>query len=203
MNIRETWLYRIWSRFLTWFGDIMVRFSPPIVSFADIENLQEKICLGDVVCRKYDCYLDSYFIPGEFTHSGIYVGNGQMRHMLAEGDQTIDLGDFVKDCDGFILLRPGYTGKLAADKAVQWALDVRAKYDFLFDSIEFQTAYDYKNAGLVFRPTILHKPKDMYLYCHEFTAIALLKGGIMLDIDSSKAILADDFIRCCDVILEV
>ena len=35
---------------------------------------------GCIVLRGYKCYADGFFIPGDFSHSGIYVGDGMMIH---------------------------------------------------------------------------------------------------------------------------
>lgn len=38
---------------------------------------------GDVLARGYDSYLDSVFIPGEYSHTGVYVGEGKVIHAVA------------------------------------------------------------------------------------------------------------------------
>ena len=53
----------------------------------EIENM---IQVGDIVCRGYTSYLDGKFIPGKFSHSGIYVGNHTVIHAVAEGVEKID-----------------------------------------------------------------------------------------------------------------
>lgn len=60
---------------------------------------------GDVFVRRYRNYLDGYFIPGRFSHSGIYIGCGIIIHAMSGGVQKIDILDFLR-CDGFAILRP-------------------------------------------------------------------------------------------------
>lgn len=99
---------------------------------------------GDIVMRKYVHYLDGYFIPGEFSHSSIYVGNGKIVHAIAEGVQLIDVIDFLR-CDGFCIMRP--KDKEAAAAAIEMAESfIGIPYDFGF--IDGEEAF----------------------YCHELTA---------------------------------
>ena len=65
-------------------------------------NLARK---GDIFVRRYRNYLDGYFIPGRFSHSGIYIGVGTIIHAMSDGVQKIDILDFLR-CDGFAILRP-------------------------------------------------------------------------------------------------
>jgi len=38
---------------------------------------------GDLILRAYECYLDGLFIPGTYTHTGIYIGDGKVIHAVA------------------------------------------------------------------------------------------------------------------------
>ena len=99
---------------------------------------------GDIVMRGYSMYLDGFFIPGEFSHSSIYVGDNTIVHAVAEGVQTIDVIDFLR-CDRFCIMRPK-DATLAA-KAVKEANSfIGTPYDF--DFVEGTDAF----------------------YCHEMTA---------------------------------
>lgn len=99
---------------------------------------------GCVLLRAYTFYLDGFFIPGSYSHSGIYVGNGKVIHAVAEGVEEIDIIDFLR-CDRFCILKPLDNDKalLAVDKAKFF---LKTPYDFDFE--------DGTEA----------------LYCHELTA---------------------------------
>lgn len=99
---------------------------------------------GDIVIRGYKNYLDGFFIPGKFSHSGVYVGEGKIIHAIAEGVQKIDIIDFLR-CDRFCIMRP--KNKEYASAAVEKAhLFLGTPYDFDFTDGEEA------------------------LYCHELTA---------------------------------
>ncbi|MFA5186908.1 MAG: YiiX/YebB-like N1pC/P60 family cysteine hydrolase [Patescibacteria group bacterium] len=170
--------YRCWRRLLTWVGDIYFATEPPKVRGEHIRALMDRVRAGDVLCRKYTYYLDSYLIPGSYSHSGISVGNGFGIHAVAEGVSRIDLIDFVKDSDGFVLLRPRYAGDDKRITAVESASrNIGKPYDFLFD----------------------RRDKSAY-YCHELTAAALADGDIV--VKSGGAITADDIIAACEIVYQ-
>ena len=71
------------ERFLTIFGDIKVYKRPLflvydpgsyLVKGEDIRQLIRQIQPGDILVRKYKNYLDGFFIPGYFSHVGLYLG---------------------------------------------------------------------------------------------------------------------------------
>lgn len=154
----KEYIYKIVKRFLTWFGDIMLATQPPKTSAKQILDMQMIIQPGDVICRMYSYYLDSYIIPGEYSHSGFVISKDEIIHSVAEGIQFIHPIDFIKDTDGFIILRPTYLSKIhlqnAIDKAI-FHVNNKAQYDFLFND-----------------------PNKFY--CHEFTADCLLEADIFL-----------------------
>lgn len=99
---------------------------------------------GAVLLRKYINYADGLFIPGKFSHSAIYIGDGRVIHAVAEGVQVIDIIDFLR-CDGFCILKP--RDEEIAEKAISRAKQQLEKpYDF--DFIDGENAF----------------------YCHELTA---------------------------------
>ena len=85
---------------------------------------------GCIVLRGYKCYADGFFIPGDFSHSGIYVGDGKIVHAIAEGVQEIDIMDFLR-CDRFCILKPKdqLVGARAAKKSLEF---IGKPYDFDF-----------------------------------------------------------------------
>lgn len=120
---------------------------------------------GDVVVRKYKTYLSSYFIPGRFSHSGLYCGEtvhdgvaiGYVTHSVGTGVQMQDIMDFFMDCDEFAVLRPNCdeeTKRKACEIARSY---IGTQYDYNFDICE-----SYDNEDEV-------QKRTKSVYCHELT----------------------------------
>ncbi|MBF5041867.1 hypothetical protein FGE12_05650 [Aggregicoccus sp. 17bor-14] len=122
------------QRFLTVFGDIKV-FRWPLFMIYDpgsyrvkgqhMREVMSRVQPGDILVRRYDQYLDGHFIPGYFSHVGMYVGKVEPRevaalspqfrenfgtgeqtvvHAIAEGVLAEDFLNFCR-CDGLVVLR--------------------------------------------------------------------------------------------------
>lgn len=181
--------------FLTAFGRIRVSWYFPFISYdpkgyvitsVKIRKALSLLRPGDVVCRYFNGFIDGWFIPGRFTHTGVYVGKDEgfdtIIHALGSGVQKIDVIDFLR-CDGFAILRAVKgedSGKMLfggfhidemgkhvsncehketiAEKACRIAHGYLGySYDFFFDICE-----DYKNQSEV-------QKRTKSLYCHEMT----------------------------------
>lgn len=141
------------SKFLTIFGDIKV-FKYPFwivydpeqyqIAGAKLREILNTLQPGDIIARGYVKYLDGYFIPGKYSHTGVYIGEDTMIHSVAEGVCKVDVLDFLQ-CDRCCIIRPKNRGAVpvAIDRAHMY---LGTKYDFSF------------SAG------------DDALYCHELTA---------------------------------
>ncbi|MFA6053446.1 MAG: YiiX/YebB-like N1pC/P60 family cysteine hydrolase [Methylobacter sp.] len=179
-------IYALKRTVLTIFGDIKIFKWPFFVIYQPASfrvkgrhtrKIMACILPGDVVMRAYVDYLDGYFIPkGESgcSHSGLYVGDNQVVHSIAEGSTLIDIIDFCR-ADKIIVLRPSDHQAWAIDHAKKCA-DENIPYDFNFT------------------------PGPGKYYCHEFTAscypdlkIKPLSRKILGFISSPKAFLADSF----------
>ena len=171
---------KLWKRALTKFGDVMLATAPPKVRAQHIRDLLAVVQVGDILLRKYLYYLDSYFIPGAYTHSGILVDDKNMVHSIAEGVNYIDIIDFVKDCDGFAICRPPYKTDLQKHLSVQFAIDhVGCGYDFFFG--------------------LWPKYSNNTFYCHE-TSIACIDAAGLPTTQKNHVLLADDIINCTELI---
>jgi hypothetical protein len=182
-------LYTKYKQGVTLIGDIMVAFDPLACKAKQILEMTQFFDQGNVICRYYDYYLDSILIPGEFTHSGIIASDFEIIHSIAEGVGIVHPIDFVKDTDGFIILKPPYPSYEAMTRSLEkayWHVRNQTEYDFTFkDPTKF--------------------------YCHEFTVDCLRAGEIKHIIPTIKdfgvwplkfrreVYLADDIIEKCKV----
>jgi len=75
-------------------------------------------------------YADGKFIPGDYSHGAIYVGDNTVIHAVAEGVSEINIVSFCM-CDRIYILRPRCGVKQAIAKAKKFAKD-NIPYDFAF-----------------------------------------------------------------------
>ena len=164
---------KIYDGFLNFFGDLKV-FKYPMFIIYDPgsylvkgEDTREVINLikpGDILVRGYINYLDGYFIPGFFSHAGLYLGevkeadrshvkpgqDGRFRageqmviHSMSEGVFMEDIINFCR-CDYMVILRRNTDKESEAGKKVifedvfKTALGYLGEdYDFKFDFSDF------------------------------------------------------------------
>lgn len=168
----KNYLYKIWSKFLKFFGDIKV-FKYPCWLVYDPddfqitgENILEILKIlkpGDIVLRGYNRYLDGKFIPNKsgvsiknprkkigigFSHGGIYIGNNKIIHAIAEGVQQINVIDFAY-CDRIAIFR-AKTGKTKAIQIAKKLFKQKTPYDFSF-SCENNAVYCFELCNLCYK----------------------------------------------------
>lgn len=100
--------------------------------------VEQLIQPGDIIIRRFEGYVDKWFIPGWFNHAGIYAGeinnqNHSIIHAISDGVIAEDLIDFMKT-DHMIILR-------APERYIENAINsakkaVGKEYDFAFDFSE-------------------------------------------------------------------
>ena len=132
---------RLKEKLLTVFGSIKVSKYPMWVSYSPTtykakgKQYREVVDLlkpGYVLGRGYDDYLDGYFIPGNYSHSGICARMGDnietVIHSMSCGVFEQDLIDFLR-CDRFVIFKP----RKGLRNAVKIAHSlIGKKYDFDF-----------------------------------------------------------------------
>ncbi|WP_426416800.1 YiiX/YebB-like N1pC/P60 family cysteine hydrolase [Aestuariirhabdus sp. LZHN29] len=106
-----SWAYRVKSAALTFLGHVrfyrypfFLVFRIPGYKFRDLYQLLDRVQPGDLLLRKYDSYLNTFFIPGYYTHAGICFDQRSIVHAIAGGVEKIDTPYFCR-CDHLILLR--------------------------------------------------------------------------------------------------
>ena len=148
------------QKFLTVFGDIKVQKWPPFLHYCpgdyyrvtgrDTDTIRQLLKPGDLLLRGYKDYLDGFFIPGKYSHTGVYAGNGKVIHAVAQGVCQCSLTDYLR-CDKICVLRPKKGQKIALQRIHKW---LGTPYDFDF------------------------KSDNGALYCHELAAQAYKELGV-------------------------
>jgi len=90
---------------------------------------------GDIIIRRFEGYVDKWFIPGWWNHAGIYVGeidgqNHSIVHAISDGVVIEDLIDFMRTDHMIVLRAPSRYTQPAIARAM---LAVGSDYDFSFD----------------------------------------------------------------------
>ena len=140
--------YALQSKFLEYFGRVKVSKFPPFlyispVSFAlkgihyyeSIQDLEP----GDILLRGFDDYLDGFFIPGKYSHAGLYIGKmglgvRQVIHAMSPDVQMTDLVTFMR-AERIAVIRPNVS-ESDRQNAVTRAMGNLGKpydYDFVFE----------------------------------------------------------------------
>lgn len=141
-------LYKVWSKFLTFFGDIKIfRFPMFVVYDPDyfqmtgekILEVMEMLEPGDIILRGYNHYLDGCFINGDYSHGAIYIGDGTIVHAVAPKVCKINAVEFM-ECDRIAVYRPKKYRRGA----------VRIAKGFLRDEIGYDFAFDAKDSSSLF-----------------------------------------------------
>jgi len=160
---------KIYNQTLKIFGDIKVYKYPFFLLYdpgsytikgAESREIMNTLQPGDIIVRGYKNYLDGYFIPGFFSHVGLYLGpvpNTKKFNILpyinkkfyAQGDQVVvhsmAEGVFMEDilnfcrCDYLVILRVNQNiSRDELDKIYLSALSkLGTPYDYKFDFSNF------------------------------------------------------------------
>lgn len=193
---------------LKWLGTITLSSYPPFVyinhepykvTARHIRACEKLIKPGDILLRRYDGSILSWFIPGRFSHSAIYIGDCTVIHALGDGVQKQDIIDFLR-CDGYAVLRCNKTdAEELANEACKIAVSYLG-YDYDYD---FDICEDYDNKDEV-------QKRTASVYCHELTRscyphlnIPLIEPSIWCGAIKSKKkqFLAQSFLNSPDLTL--
>lgn len=151
--IIKNW-YKWWVQLLTIIGNVKIYKTPCFIIYNPEEydyvirgNQIRQVCdllqPGDLILRGYNHFLDSLLIPGKYSHIGVYVGNFNVIHAIAEGVQSTDVIDFLQ-ADRVCILRPNSN----QEQAIQYVTShIGSKYDFRFNSSDSSEFYCFELAA--------------------------------------------------------
>lgn len=203
------------NRFLKFFGDLKI-FKYPFfmlyhpagykVKGDDIRQVIKTIQTGDILIRGYVNYLDGYFIPGHFSHAGLYIGEvkpGQLNipdafknvykegeqiaiHSMAEGVFMEDIINFCR-CDYLVILRRNDRTEPDLDPATMNEEVLKRAYANLGKPYDFK--FDFSNYHT------MSCTEFVYQCCDEFMAkykVGIKKRSVLFK--SIEMIIPDDFV---------
>lgn len=139
----RTFPYLLWSKFITFVGDIeFFGWKRPfwfIINAPDYklkgEHYRQVIKIikpGDILLSRSEKYVDKWLIPGYLNHAGFFFGGHKERviHAISDGVIVEDIINFMRT-DVLVVLRPHEDH---IEKAVALAKSmVNQEYDFLFN----------------------------------------------------------------------
>jgi len=100
----------------------------------EIRDIQNNLKPGDILLRRYDGYLNTYFTPGYWGHSGLAISENKVIHAIGKGVIKEDILDFCR-ADSIALLRFKEITDENINRAIQIAEQMvirKVKYDFQF-----------------------------------------------------------------------
>lgn len=158
--IARNWYY-YWEKVLTIIGNIKVFKTPFFIQYSpeefdykvrgeQIEKIMSVLRPGDIVLRRYDHYLDSALIPGDYSHSSVYIGGKKIIHAVAEGVKEIHVIDFCQ-ADGICVMRPKCGQRTAVNRVKKW---VGKHYDFKFNSTDSSEFYCHELSATAYKDFI-------------------------------------------------
>lgn len=146
----KSFLYSLWSKFITFIGDIkffgwkqpfwfVFNASGYKLRGEHYREVMKVIKPGDVLLSRSEQYLDTYLIPGFWTHAGFYFGGTKERviHAISDGVIIEDIINFMRT-DALVVLRPH---EHHIERAISLAKSmINMEYDFIFDFSDSDTA---------------------------------------------------------------
>jgi hypothetical protein len=98
----------------------------------EMRQVMNKLEVGDILLRKHDRYISSWFIPGFYKHAAIFVGKNKIIHATTHDIFEEDILTFLR-CDSVAILRIKNLTEEEKNKAIDLARDMIGKgYDFDF-----------------------------------------------------------------------
>ena len=135
-NLRRT-ILRTTLPITRFLGDIHAPWSRRKLTSKHYHQVREMLRPGDAILVFKDGELSNLFIPGYWSHSGIYCGiEGSIAYVVEAigiGVVKTDLIDIVLSRDAIMICRPKFATPGESNKASDWAKDQIGKdYDLFF-----------------------------------------------------------------------
>ena len=149
-----------------------------------------KAQIGDILLRRFDRYLDSYFIPGVWKHAGVYVGFDEevggptVIHALSEGIIKEHVSLFMRT-DYLCIMRPVKIEEEVRKEIIKEAYKQLEKpYDFSFTYSDHSEFYCTELIG--------------YLY-EKYVKFSYIEKGLWPFVPRQKQLVADNIFLSSDL----
>ncbi len=201
--------------FLKFFGDIKIFKFPFFILYDpgsykvkgyEVRKVIDSVKAGDIMVRGYSNYLDGYFIPGFFSHAGLYLGETKKTdavmpeivekdfyegkqvviHSMAEGVFMEDLINFCK-CDYLVILRRNQQTEPGVDFGEDFKNVYRKAMKNLGKGYDFK--FDFSDYGNLSCTELVYVCNEDFLPLYN---VKLKKRRVLLA--SREILIPDDFI---------
>jgi len=128
-------LLKVFSRIKVYKYPLWVIYDPSGYKMTDEDDkvVMATVRPGDVLLRGYVNFLDGYFIPGIFSHAGLYIGDGEVIHSMQDGVFQEGITRFMR-CDYMAIVRPDLPSRPFKREAIERAKAMLGTpYDFFGD----------------------------------------------------------------------
>lgn len=132
----------------------------PKVDGDHILKVMSKVRPGDVIMRGWRHYLNGYFIPGDYSHGGICIGENKVIHAVPQGVVECNIIDFIM-ADRIIVLRPTHGQELALERARE-AVANEVPYDFNMTEGD-DAFYCFELCAYCYRPLAIERKRPELL----------------------------------------
>lgn len=151
-----------WCGIVLW-GDSMMDMKGP-----DMRKVLETAKKGDLILRRFDNYLSSFFISGTYSHIGLYVGDNFVIHVGKDGIMKEDILTFIR-ADRVAIVRPVDVSTIepaVAEAYEQLALGV--EYDYIFDTNSPEKFYCSEFTDYCYGQLLKHTVSDDIVYPDDY-----------------------------------
>ena len=114
-------------------GQIYAPFSHKLITGKDFRHVMKVLKPGDAIVTRTRGEMANLFIPGFYSHLGMYVGKDVIIEAVGRGVVETDIVEFIMKKDNFCILRPLFATKEQSAVAVEEAKKlVGLPYDYAF-----------------------------------------------------------------------
>jgi len=117
-----------------WGGFVLFGDSHHKIKGPDLRAVLNCVQPGDLVLRRFDNYVSSFFIKGRFSHIGIYVGDGEIIHVGGDGIKKEDILTFLRADDGAVARCKDVSLIPIAIKNARAQYAAGVEYDYFFNT---------------------------------------------------------------------